>query len=368
MNKNLSANYKIEVAQESEISEITKLLNHAYKELADIGLNYTATYQNDEITKDRISPGRCFVMKDQGNKIVGTILMTFENYFTNHRTAYLGQFGICPELKGQGLGTFLINYCENLALLEGFVGMQLDTAIPAKHLVEWYLRLGYKIVGQKHFDGKNYDSFIFEKTLIKPWEKYYQVNKNKSARPLIVESLDYVLQSQKNHLNSVTKLTALDLGTGTGNEVIYLLNQGFHVTGVDILNDSKEIIYQQINEHQKTSFVFINSDFAKFDFLSKYDLVWSYLSLPFCNKNDFLKVVQNSIESVNDNGVFAGSFFGEMDEWVLNNKVNGLSKSQLESLFSDMIICHLIEKKEIRKSVMQNDKQWHYFEIIAKKK
>ena len=159
-----SHNFKIELAQEHEVPAITKLVNAAYKELADMGLNYTATYQNPDQTKERISKGRCFVLKKNSSQILGTILMTVENYFTNRNTAYLGQFGILPEFKKNGLGTQLIEFCENLAMKEGFSGVQLDTAIPAKHLVNWYQRRGYLIVGREHYDGKTYDSYVFEKT------------------------------------------------------------------------------------------------------------------------------------------------------------------------------------------------------------
>ncbi|MGZ6472805.1 MAG: hypothetical protein ACXWRZ_16670 [Bdellovibrio sp.] len=58
---------------------------------------HTATYQNNDTTRKRISKGRCFVLKDGSNKIIATILMTVENYFTNKNTAYLGQFGVLPE-------------------------------------------------------------------------------------------------------------------------------------------------------------------------------------------------------------------------------------------------------------------------------
>ena len=144
--------FKIMKASAEDIPELTKLVNAAYKELADMGLNYTATFQNDEKTKERVSKGRCFILKDRYGKIVGTILMTVENYFTNRNTAYLGQFGVLPEFKKLGLGTLLMDHCESIARVEGFEGIQLDTAIPAKHLVDWYLRRGYKIVGQEHYD------------------------------------------------------------------------------------------------------------------------------------------------------------------------------------------------------------------------
>jgi ribosomal protein S18 acetylase RimI-like enzyme len=160
-------NYKIELALDNDVPAITLLVNAAYKELADLGLNYTATYQKDDTTRERISNGRCFLLKDRTNRIVGTILMTVENYFTNRDTAYLGQFGVLPEHKRSGLGTLLIEHCEALAKNEGFEGIQLDTAIPAKRLVDWYLKREYKVVGQQHFDGKTYDSYVFEKIFAK---------------------------------------------------------------------------------------------------------------------------------------------------------------------------------------------------------
>lgn len=57
------------------------------------------------------------------------------------------------------------NFKLGLAASENFEGLQLDTAKPALHLVNWYLKRGYKVVGEIHWDGKTYDSYIFEKDL-----------------------------------------------------------------------------------------------------------------------------------------------------------------------------------------------------------
>lgn len=125
-------------------------------------LNYTATYQDETVTRERISKGRAFVVR-QHRKIVATILLSAKNYFTNKNTAYLSQLTVDPELKRSGLGTYLMDFCENLAREEGFQGTQLDTAKPATHLVDWYLKRGYKIVGEERWDGKTYESWVFEK-------------------------------------------------------------------------------------------------------------------------------------------------------------------------------------------------------------
>ena len=167
MNFNINHNnqhYMFRLASESDVSQIRTLVNEAYKELADMGLNYTATYQDDEETRKRMAQGRTFILLS-GKEIVGTILFSEKNYFTEKKSAYLGQLAIAPRLKGSGLGSIIMDFCEQLANDEKYEAVQLDTAQPALHLVEWYKRRGYKIVGEKHWEGKTYDSYVFEKTL-----------------------------------------------------------------------------------------------------------------------------------------------------------------------------------------------------------
>lgn len=167
MNFNITHNkqhYIFRLATPNDVSQIRTLVNLAYKELLDMGLNYTAATQDEAVTLERMSKGRTFVLVAQ-KQVVGTILFFKENHFTQKNSAYVGQFAIAPELKRNGLGSIIMDFCEQLANDENYEAIQLDTAKPAKHLVDWYLRRGYKIVGELHWDGKTYDSFIFEKTL-----------------------------------------------------------------------------------------------------------------------------------------------------------------------------------------------------------
>lgn len=159
-----ASHFNIRFVKDEDIPQIRALVNHAYKELADMGLNYTATYQNEEITRDRISKGRAYVLEKDG-RLLGTILLTVENYFTGRKSAYISQFAVHPKYKKQGLGSILMDHCEDLARQEKFEAIQLDTAKPAEHLVRWYQKRGYKIVGEDHYEGKTYESWIFEKDL-----------------------------------------------------------------------------------------------------------------------------------------------------------------------------------------------------------
>ena len=162
MIRHRNQDFLLRLAADTDVPVLRRLVNAAYKELSDRGLNYTAPYQDEETTRLRMQKGRVFVLELDG-AIVATILFWAENHFTNRKTAYVGQFGVVPDLKKQGLGTLLMDYCEDLARAEGFEGLQLDTAQPALHLVQWYQKRGYVVVGQTHWEGKTYDSFIFEK-------------------------------------------------------------------------------------------------------------------------------------------------------------------------------------------------------------
>lgn len=156
--------FELRLATDDDVSRIRELVNSSYKELLDRGLNFTASYQDDQITRDRMSQGRTFVLENK-NRILASVIFYQKNFFTGLKSAYVSQLAVHPDYKKQKLGTFLMSLCENLASKEGFDTIQLDTAKTAYHLVHWYQKRGYRIVGMQHWEGKTYESWIFEKNL-----------------------------------------------------------------------------------------------------------------------------------------------------------------------------------------------------------
>jgi hypothetical protein len=55
------------------IEELTGLLHRAYKRLADMGLNFVATHQDEDYTKRYLKKGECYVLTDKNNSLIGTI-------------------------------------------------------------------------------------------------------------------------------------------------------------------------------------------------------------------------------------------------------------------------------------------------------
>lgn len=155
-------NYLLREARDEDVPSLRRLINAAYGELAEMGLNYTGTYQDEETTRERISGGRAFVLEDESGGLVVTALVSRKNEITGRDSAYISQLAVSPSLKKCGLGRLLMDHCESVAREDGFSHIQLDTAQPAAHLVEWYRRRGYRIVGEVRWSGKTYSSWIFE--------------------------------------------------------------------------------------------------------------------------------------------------------------------------------------------------------------
>lgn len=152
------------------LDELTRLLNAAYKKLADQGFRYLASHQDSKITKQRIEEGHCFVAT-LDDRIVGTV--TFYSpqqnagcdWYDQPFVAKYGQFAVEPELQGSGVGSKLIRYVEELAAKENAEEIAIDTAEGASELINYYNRRGYRFIEYAQWQETNYRSVILSKKL-----------------------------------------------------------------------------------------------------------------------------------------------------------------------------------------------------------
>ena len=155
---------------DDDISEITALLHRAYSQLADLGFRYHATWQDDEVTLNRLSGGIAFIAEKDGN-IVGTATLylpcgqTGCDWYDRADVARFGQFGVEPEFQGQGIGSLLLDVIEEATKSHGILNLALDTAEGATHLVELYSRRGFYCVCEADWGITNYKSVIMNKKL-----------------------------------------------------------------------------------------------------------------------------------------------------------------------------------------------------------
>jgi GNAT superfamily N-acetyltransferase len=153
-----------------DVSEITALLHRAYKPLADRGMRYVASWQDDAITLRRIARGECYVALSAG-RLVGTILFadtertTGSLWYDRPDVASFHQFAVEPELQGIGIGGRLLDTVEARAAATGAAEIALDTSEHASSLIDWYKRRGYRFVEYADWEATNYRSVILSRKL-----------------------------------------------------------------------------------------------------------------------------------------------------------------------------------------------------------
>ena len=188
-------------------------------------------------------------------------------------------------------------------------------------------------------------------------EKYYENTKNALPHKNLKEFIKLEKKVGK----------AIDLGCGAGRDTVLLIKNNWNVLAIDREN-TKEIIYNKLNEKEKNRFRFICQSFEEIE-LEKNDLIVAHYSIPFCSKENFNDFWIKIVESINKNGYFVGNFFGVNDSWY-NEKENVLflSKEQVLKLFESFQLLKFQEVEKNERTGLGQIKHWHTFEIIAKKK
>ncbi len=188
------------------------------------------------------------------------------------------------------------------------------------------------------------------------WEKYYEKNKGRPVRTLYSDAIKLLPPSS-------TK--ALDAGCGAGIEVLDLMARGFQVHAIDQEMKSIELIRLQVgNDPRLQTYI---SSLENWNEWPKVDFLFAYHSFPFCSVGSFDSVLQKATESVVPSGILAVSFFGLEDEWVVDQKVIGISSDNVRALLRDFSILHFEEIKKVGQTTFQGEKLWHVIEVIARR-
>lgn len=156
------------------IEELTSLLHASYKRLADMGLKFVATYQTAEYTKNFIKNGECFIIKNEEDKIIATVMYYNSPFMKEEDTpewylkddvAYFGKFAVHPDYQCKGIGGKTMDFVEEYANSKGKTELALDTSEKAIHLIKYYEKRGYRFIQHHQWDVTNYRSVIMSKSL-----------------------------------------------------------------------------------------------------------------------------------------------------------------------------------------------------------
>jgi ribosomal protein S18 acetylase RimI-like enzyme len=156
-----------------DVPELRTLLNRAYAPLLLKGLNYTATFQDDDLTRDSLFDGGFVLVVEKNSALIATVKLRRTHRRSRQKDGaeeclYLSRFAVLPEFQKYGLGSELLELAEKIGRRLGFRYLQLDTAQSADHLIQFYESKSFRIVRPIYHEGKTYTSWVFEKDLKQP--------------------------------------------------------------------------------------------------------------------------------------------------------------------------------------------------------
>lgn len=160
------------LAPSDSIVDLTAFLHRAYEGLAESGLRYVASHQDEATTLRRIRGGECFLAFVDG-RLAGTV--TFHEaahargcpWYDRPDVANFHMLAVDPDFRGRGLAGLLIEHVEDRAEVTGAAEVACDTAEQATLLIGLYERRGYRFVDFADWrPTTNYRSVILSKRVI----------------------------------------------------------------------------------------------------------------------------------------------------------------------------------------------------------
>lgn len=159
------------------IKEINALLLLSYKALAEKGMRFAASHEDESATKRNIEDGECFIgILD--NEIVTCAMLRIPSkvekigwkangpsWYQVEGVTTFGRFAVSPNFQGLRIGSKMMDVIENRARVLGFLELALDTSEHADHLIKMYEARGYRFIEYHQWGITNYRSVVMSKKL-----------------------------------------------------------------------------------------------------------------------------------------------------------------------------------------------------------
>jgi GNAT superfamily N-acetyltransferase len=158
---------------DDSVAELTGLLHRAYRALAERGMRFMASHQDEEKTRERILGKECY-LAFHGGLLAGTITLRSPKqahgspWLDREDVSSFGQFAVEPALQRHGIGSCLMEVVEARAREMGACELALDTAEPAEDLIGFYAARGYRFIEYVQWSVVDYRSVVMSKHVATP--------------------------------------------------------------------------------------------------------------------------------------------------------------------------------------------------------
>jgi SAM-dependent methyltransferase len=196
-----------------------------------------------------------------------------------------------------------------------------------------------------------------ESTLKRDWNTYYDAITDRPPRKTILTALAAFKQPG----------IAIDLGCGDGRDTVEMLRQNWTVLAIDRKPDAIDrlLARPQFNTLQLITQIV---SFEQLQFPQSLDLINASFSLPFCAVEAFPSLWNQIFNSLVAGGRFCGHLFGDRDSWKDSKLISTFTRSQVETLLKPYAIELLEEEEHLGTTPLGEERYWHVFHIVAKKK
>ncbi|OQY40263.1 MAG: hypothetical protein B6229_02155 [Spirochaetaceae bacterium 4572_7] len=192
------------------------------------------------------------------------------------------------------------------------------------------------------------------------WSDYYKNTIDKEPNETLVFAANLIKDQPNKH--------ALDIGSGTGSDTIYLLDQGFKVIALDQEKNALDIIKNRTSKKQRKNLTLEHRFMQNYTIANNtYNLINATFSLPFCTKPDFIKIWDNIYKGLKSNGVFSGQIFGTNDDWASIPEMSFFTNEEIDDLIMQYTPEYYIEVDEKGLIADGSEKHWHMFNIVLRK-
>lgn len=157
------------------VKEVNTLLLSAYKALAEKGMRFAASHEDEAATKRNIEDGECYIgILD--NELVTCAMLRIPNniekagwkangpsWYQVEGVTTFGRFAVSPRFQGLKIGSKMMEVIESRARELGFLELALDTSEHADHLIKMYEERGYRFIEYHQWNITNDRSVVMSK-------------------------------------------------------------------------------------------------------------------------------------------------------------------------------------------------------------
>ena len=189
------------------------------------------------------------------------------------------------------------------------------------------------------------------------WKAYYEAVVNRPPRKTLLTALAAFKEPG----------VAIDLSCGEGRDTVEILRQNWAVLAIDQNPDA----IATLRNSSLANIERLATQVASFENLQlpqPVDLINASFSLPFCSTKAFPQLWFRILNSLGVGGRFCGHLFGDRNSQRDSQLINCFRRAQVESLLKPYAIEMLEEEEHPGQTPLGEDKYWHIFHIVARKK